>query len=132
MKAVQRFIIVDDDLLNNTICRVAIKNALGEVNTKSFTEPEEGLAFIEREYNYTTEPTILFLDINMPTLTGWEFLEQYDKFSEKIKNQISVFIVSSSVDQHDRNKAKSNQYVRGFLSKPLSKETILSVAGECR
>jgi CheY-like chemotaxis protein len=126
----ERFIIVDDDLFNNTICRVAIKSALGEVTIKSFTQPEEGLAFIKQEYERTSAFTVLFLDINMPTLTGWEFLEHYDKFSERIKEQICIFIVSSSVDERDRNKAKSSQYVKGFLSKPLNRETILSIAGK--
>ena len=129
MNTVRKYIIVDDDSFNNTICNIILKNILGEVDIKTFTVPEEGLVFIENEYVTNLEPTILFLDINMPTLTGWEFMERYEKFSEEVKKQISIYILSSSVDQRDKDKAKANQYIKDFISKPLKRETILSISG---
>lgn len=129
MNTVRKYIIVDDDPFNNTLCSMILKNFLGEVDIKTFTVPEEGLAFIENEYMTNLEPVILFLDINMPTLTGWEFIEQYEKFSEEVKKQISIYILSSSVDQRDKDKAKANQYIKDFISKPLKRETILSISG---
>ncbi len=106
-----------------------LKNLFGEVDIKTFTVPEEGLVFIENEYMTNLEPAILFLDINMPTLTGWEFMDRYEKFSEEVKKQISIYILSSSVDQRDKDKAKANQYIKDFISKPLKRETILSISG---
>ena len=129
MNTVRKYIIVNDDPFNNTLCSMILKNILGEIDIKTFTVPEEGLAFIENEYMTNLEPAILFLDINMPTLTGWEFMEQYEKFSEEVKKQISIYILSSSVDQRDKDKAKANQYIKDFISKPLKRETILSIAG---
>ena len=129
MNTVRKYIIVDDDSFNNTICNIILKNILDEVDIKTFTVPEEGLVFIENEYMTNLEPTILFLDINMPTLTGWEFMERYEKFSEEVKKQISIYILSSSVDQRDKDKAKANQYIKDFISKPLKRETILSISG---
>lgn len=120
-----KYVIVDDDPFNNMLCSMVIEDTLGEVDTKTFTEPEEGLAYIE---NDAKSNTVLFLDINMPTLTGWEFLEQYEKFSEDIKQHTSIYILSSSVDYRDKRKAKDNKYVKGFLSKPLESETIISIA----
>ena len=129
MNTVRKYIIVDDDPFNNILCSIILKNLFGEVDIKTFTVPEEGLAFIENEYMTNLEPAILFLDINMPTLTGWEFIEQYEKFSEEVKKQISIYILSSSVDQRDKDKAKANQYIKDFISKPLKRETILSISG---
>jgi response regulator RpfG family c-di-GMP phosphodiesterase len=126
MSANLKYIIVDDDPFNNTIYSMVIKNALGEADIKTFTIPEEGLAFIQKKY--VKSHTIVFLDINMPTLTGWEFLEQYEKFSEEVKMQINIYILSSSVDQRDVNKANENKYVKGFISKPLDFETVISIA----
>lgn len=128
MNYVRKYIIVDDDPINNIICSMAIKRTLGEVNTKTFSVPEEGLAFIQNEYIKNLHPAILFLDINMPTLTGWEFMEQFEKFSAEIKNQITIYILSSSVDQRDKDKANANAYIKGFISKPLTREMILTVA----
>jgi len=121
-----KFIMVDDDEFNNLIYSMVIEDALGNVDTQSFTEPEEGLAYIQK----VQDPTILFLDINMPTLTGWEFLEQYEKFSEEVKAQIKIFILSSSVDFRDKDRAAANKYVSGFLSKPLESETVISIVNE--
>jgi response regulator RpfG family c-di-GMP phosphodiesterase len=129
MSAIQKYILVDDDPFNNLISNMEIESALGEVDIKTFEIPEEGLAFIQNEYIKSLMPTILFLDINMPTLTGWEFMERYEKFSEAIKKEISIYILSSSVDPLDMDKAEANQYIKGFISKPLESEVILSIAG---
>ncbi len=129
MKKIRKYIIVDDDPFNNVLGCIALKNALGLVDTKTFTQPEEGLAFVKAEYPKIQEPTILFLDINMPTLTGWEFMEQFEKLDKVIKENISVYILSSSVDQRDKDKAKANPSIKGFISKPLESETILELAG---
>jgi CheY-like chemotaxis protein len=129
MNTIRKYILVDDDPFNNIISSIEIESALGEVNIRTFEIPEEGLAFIQHEYIRSLMPAILFLDINMPTLTGWEFMEQYENFSEAIKKQIGIYILSSSVDPRDREKANANKYIKGFISKPLGSETILSLAG---
>src|ERR1041385_1044555 len=98
MSTVRKYILVDDDPFNNIISSIEIESALGEVDITSFEIPEEGLAFIQHKFIKTLIPTILFLDINMPSLTGWEFMEQYEKFGEAVKKQINIYILSSSVD----------------------------------
>jgi CheY-like chemotaxis protein len=128
MSTVRKYIIVDDDPFNNLLCTIQLETTLGEVDIKTFEVPEEALEFIQNECIDSITPAILFLDINMPTITGWEFLEQYGKFSEGIKKQISIYILSSSVDPRDRNKAEANKYIKGFLLKPLQSEAILSIA----
>ena len=129
MSTIRKYIIVDDDPLNNLLCTMQLKSKLGEVEIKTFEVPEEGLAFIQNEYIKSLEPTVLLLDINMPTINGWEFMEQYEGFGEEVKNQITIYILSSSIDQRDRDKAKANQYIKGFISKPLNNGAILSIAG---
>jgi CheY-like chemotaxis protein len=128
MSADLKYIIVDDDPFNNMICTLMIKRTLHEAGIKSFTLPEEGLLFIKNNYNLNSDHTILFLDINMPSLSGWQFLERYEKFSENVKMQINIYLHSSSVNQLDREKAKANKNVKGFISKPLNSEAILSIS----
>lgn len=106
---------------------MVIKSAVGVTDVHSFTEPEKGLVFIKNDSFNLSEPVILFLDINMPTLSGWEFMEQYEHLREEIKQNISVYIVSSSVDKDDKSKAEANPDIKGFLSKPLNREIILSI-----
>jgi len=127
MKNHLNYIIVDDDPTNNMICSMTLRKALGKVEAKTFTEPEEGLEYIKNNFNINSNHTILFLDLNMPTLTGWQFLEQYEDFSEEVKMQINIYLVSSSIDQRDWAKSRKNKYIKGFLVKPMYPETILSI-----
>jgi response regulator RpfG family c-di-GMP phosphodiesterase len=129
MRQVRTFIIVDDDHLSNLICTMALKNALGNVHIKTFLSPEEGLAYIKEAYEKDQGLTILLLDINMPTLSGWDFMEQYETFSETIKDQLIIYILSSSVDKRDKEKANASKYVSGFISKPLEAHNILALKG---
>jgi response regulator RpfG family c-di-GMP phosphodiesterase len=128
MSTIRNYIIVDDDPINNIICKMQLEIALGPINIKTFELPEEGLEFIEKEFVKSPVPTILFLDINMPSISGWEFLDQYEKFIEDVKTQIAIYILSSSVDPRDKDKATANNSIKGFLSKPLDKAIILSTA----
>jgi len=124
-----KFILVDDDPLNNTICSLMLKRTLHEAGIKTFERPQEGLVFIQSNINKLITHSVLFLDIHMPTLTAWDFLGQYESFSEEIKKQISIYLLSSSISQRDRDKAKSYESVKGFITKPLTTEKILSIAG---
>src|SRR4051812_2484331 len=116
---VQHFIFVDDDPWNNTLCELLITKLYNVAEIKAFTEPERGLEYIQSEYvKPEAHETIVFLDINMPTMTGWDFLEAYERFNEKIKKQLKIFILSSSIDQQDKDCASKNINVVDFIVKP--------------
>lgn len=125
-----RFILVDDDEINNILHDIVIKSILGKgADVETFTEPEKGLEFIQKNYAESSDRTVLLLDLDMPKINGWEFLAQYEEFSEEVKMQISIYVLSISLDHRDSNKAGDNKNVRGFISKPLTTEVILSIAG---
>ncbi len=62
---------------------------------KIFAVPEKALAFIKKDFGKNSEEvhTVLFLDINMPTITGWEFLDVFTKFEESLKDQFTIYII---------------------------------------
>src|SRR5437870_13687949 len=98
MKSPIRYIIIDDDPVNILLCRMIIKSVWGKVNIQTFEVPETGFEYIKTEYtkNKDEVPTVLFLDINMPSWTGWEFLENFEMLDEKIKMQIKIYLLTSS------------------------------------
>lgn len=114
--------LVDDDPINNLIN----KRLLGKVGISEqiieFLEGEDALSKIQNE---PFEKNILiFLDINMPVLNGWEFLEKYiESFPNR---QDKIVILSSSIDFQDRQKAQDYKIVSGFLEKPLTLDKIYS------
>jgi two-component SAPR family response regulator len=127
MNIIKKYIIVDDDHFSNLICAMVIRNTLSETETEVFTNPEEALEFIQKKYIKIIGPTILFLDINMPILTGWDFMKRFEMFETAIKDQIFIYIQSSSVDERDVQKASNNKHIKGFILKPLEGKTILSL-----
>lgn len=119
------FIVVDDDPTSNKICTWNIKKTLPDADIKAFTEPQAGLEFIYSKYLVPeAKNAILFLDINMPNMTGWEFMEHFEEFDPKVKKRIKVFIVSSSVDSRDIERAESNKNILAYIVKPINKEII--------
>ncbi|PKD19988.1 hypothetical protein APR41_15020 [Salegentibacter salinarum] len=116
----QRYMVVDDDSTNNMICEFTIKRFDKEGDIKIFSVPEEALSFIAEEYRLENrkQPTLLFLDVNMPTMSGWEFLDKFLKFEESLKNQFTIYILSSSIEDF-QEKAEIYSTIKGFISKPL-------------
>lgn len=114
--------LVDDDPINNLIN----KRLLGKVGISDqiieFVEGEDALNQIQAEP--FDKNLLIFLDINMPVLNGWEFLEKYINICPG--RQDKIVILSSSIDFQDRQKANGFGVVAGFLEKPLTLDKIKS------
>ena len=128
METPTRFIVIDDDLVSNMLCRIVINSALGPSEIQIFSDAETGLGYIEKEYaGNKNGVTVLFLDINMPNWSGWEFLENFEKLNEKIKKQIKIYMFSSSVDLKDIERARSNPNVVDYIVKPLTTKVVSQI-----
>ena len=124
-KQVSRFIVIDDDPINNHICTKYIQLVFPGANVLTYTNPKVALNEIESAYAATTgNDTILLLDINMPILNGWEVLDRLGDFSEGILQQLKIYILSSSIAIDDQRRADEHRLVSGFIAKPLSVEQL--------
>lgn len=131
MKAIQRYMVVDDDPTNNLISKFMIERFDKGADIKLFGVPEKALAFIEEVYGKAPEasPTVLFLDINMPTMTGWEFLDIFTQFEESLTRQFTIYILSSSTEYFTKE-AEMYTCIQGFISKPLKIDSLDAVMKE--
>ena len=126
-----RFIIIDDDKLNNKICTVTLEKICHNTEIRSFTDASKGLEYIMSEYpqtNYSV-PTVLLLDLLMPVMDGWEFLDAFRRLDPAIKNQIRIYILSSSEDRRDMERADADVNVASYLVKPLNRYVVEMITG---
>lgn len=125
MKSPSQFILIDDDPMNNLICKLTIEMTLGQTDIKAFVNPENGLEYIQSTYSNADDASaLLLLDINMPIMSGWEFLEMFDNLSFEIKDRVKICILSSSIDERDKERSYANKNVLDFLVKPLTDKDI--------
>jgi response regulator RpfG family c-di-GMP phosphodiesterase len=127
--SIKKFLLIDDDPLNNYLTKRVIKKVFQDAEIIEFTEPEIALTHLENNYvnNIVNEKIIVFLDINMPTMSGWEFLLKFEKYNETIKNQFDIFMFSSSINPADINRAKQDPMVIDFIEKPLEIEKLIKL-----
>lgn len=121
-------LLIDDDPVFNWVSAKMIQKVYPDLKTKVYANAREALAFIQENYTEGTCYYIL-LDINMPRLNGWEFIEELERVQEIKEDNVCIYMVSSSTDESDIIKAHGLKLVKGFYSKPLAIENIKTIFG---
>ncbi|MBX2842135.1 MAG: response regulator [Flammeovirgaceae bacterium] len=121
-----RFLAIDDDDINNFICEQLINH---NKKAKSFTSCNSGvhaLDYLESCNSTNPEelPDIIFLDINLPLMNGWQFLDAYQEELRNLKKDIKIYMLTSAVYGENFEKAQKHPSVSGFIMKPLSCEKL--------
>lgn len=125
-KKISSFMVIDDSHINIMLAETIIRKVIKFPQIKTFTLPPLALKFIEEEYDNAgiNIPTLLLLDIHMPAMNGFEFLNRFKNFSNPIKEQFKIFILSSYIDCSEMQRAVDHCCVTGYLSKPLTIEML--------
>lgn len=124
----KKVFIIDDDELYQLVLKRIVKKVVPAAEVVSFWNGEEALeAFTNIISNNDALPDVVFLDINLPVLDGWQFLEGLEGLKPDIRHELPVYMISTSLDYTDKQKAQNNSIVRRFLTKPLSKEEVAEI-----
>ena len=120
--------LVDDDKVFQLTTLRTIQAAKLTDKILQFENGEEALSFLKVHAMETDNlPDFIFLDINMPFVDGWMFLEDFATLKTGLKKDISIYMVSSSIDPRDVKRAKGDKNVQEYIIKPVSREKLIEV-----
>ncbi len=120
--------LVDDDKIFQLTASKTIKAANLTDKVLQFENGEEALDFLKHHADDSENlPDFIFLDINMPYVDGWMFLEDYAGLKTNLSKTISIFMVSSSIDPRDMDRARRNTDVREYVIKPVTREKFIEL-----
>ncbi|RKS94047.1 response regulator receiver domain-containing protein [Flavobacterium limicola] len=121
--------VIDDDAIYQIIVNKIIQRSEMFSAVFSFKNGRIAIdALQETLENETALPDIILLDINMPIMDGWEFMEELALMKSKFNKQITVYIVSSSISIEDKNRSKTYADILGYLSKPVTINDLVLIA----
>lgn len=125
--------IVDDDEIFQFITRKIIDQYSPGKQMETFNNGSEMLNFIvNNRKNNELLPGIILLDLEMPVMDGWVFLQEFAKIKNSLCRQIVIYVLSSSVSDLDIKKANDTDEVSGFIRKPLTHENIKEILNNTR
>ena len=123
-----KIMIVDDNEIDNYIVKVLLKNNNIASEILEFNSGLKAIEYLELHKDTAASlPEIIFLDIYMPLVDGFQFMDLFNKIESKLIRKCKVCIVSSSIDNHDIVRTKSDKNIFTFVTKPITTEFLLSL-----
>ncbi len=120
-------IVDDDEIYQYTMsCNLENLNSIRQI--KAFSDGAEAIDFMLDNLNAQNElPDVIFLDINMPIMDGYQFMEEYVKIKPKVGKKITIYMVSSSVDPVDIEKVKRINEISDYIIKPINDHQLKAI-----
>lgn len=123
----KKIYIIDDDKLTVKLMTMLIKKNQFCDEIYSFFSAQSALEELKIDIDDSDKiPDAILLDLNMPIMDGWQFMDEFIKLS--IKKEISIFIVTSSIDPADIKMAKKHQYLKDYIMKPITAEKLKAMS----
>lgn len=113
-------LLIDDNYIDNFVTRKILEASNFADNVTVVRSAHEAISALN---DGTVKPDVIFLDVRMPGMGGFEFLEDYDKINID-KTGIKIFMLSSSLDPLDMRKSTDNKYITQFIHKPLTQKAL--------
>ncbi len=124
------FIVIDDSKLDCFIAEKIIKNTGKSESIRSFLQAQEAIDYIASAPPADDDShTIILVDIQMPIMNGFEFVEAFENLPRKATANYTIYVISSSINENDIYKLRNYPSVRQFLNKPLTSNNLAILLG---
>lgn len=121
-------LLIDDDKVTNFYNKKIVKRHSQYEDVIALTSGQEALNFIKDAIKgITIKPDLIFLDINMPAMNGWEFIEHYKSLDKTFTESIKLVMLTTSNNPEDLKKSKSIETINDYINKPLSIDILSEV-----
>ena len=121
-------LIIDDDDASNFFTRMILEEWGHVRNTQIVESGMEALEYLKATKKHNDVlPDLIFLDINMPGMDGWEFIEEYKKFDKELQSKIIIVMLTTSDNPDHKMLAKTHDVVAGYRTKPLTKDMLKDI-----
>lgn len=136
MKSLDCILLVDDDSASNFLTERLLRKVNLANNIMVRSNGKEDLDYLTLAYNKEDDefprPDLILLDLKMPLVDGWEFLEAYQALPEELRESVVIIMLTTSLRDQDRERAESTGLVKGYINKPLSADVLLPILEELR
>lgn len=127
-KKLHCIMLIDDDPATNFYHRIILRDGGWAQKIVEVKNGEEALQYLQTPFGVDNpRPSLIFLDINMPRMNGWEFLEAYKTLTTEQQAEHIVVMLSTSDNPDDLQRAVENPFVKEYRSKPLTEEMLLEL-----
>lgn len=128
MTSLSKTCIIDDDMIYLFGMRILMKEIGFSEEVLEYSNAEDAMDALNRNIeNGESLPSIIFLDLNMPIMDGWDFLDEFEQWPEAVRKKSKVYIISSSINPADQQRSREYDAVHGFLVKPLKEDTLKEI-----
>jgi len=130
MGKIHKIAVIDDDEVFQLIIRKQIEMKKIDCEILKFYNGQEAFDYLRENADLNGNiPDLVMLDVNMPVKDGWGFLEDYHTLPASVRGRINLYMVTSSVIQSDIDRARSNDDIVDFVSKPITNDKLVELFG---
>jgi CheY-like chemotaxis protein len=129
---INRVMLIDDDPVSNKISQLFLRKHRWPAQVVAYEDGQQALQALQADGSPQSAPDVILLDVGMPVYDGWDFLDEYEKLPRELTGRCLLYMLSSSINPPDIQRAAYYRTVKAYLTKPLTPEALEQIQEDYR